>query len=85
MVTKNFIITEKGKNNGYTIDGIIREVDHIVCATEYDYYGQSTLHASSYFKDNCLLGVSISADSESEIECFVKWRIERGYLKEVKS
>jgi len=83
MVTKNFIITEKGKKNGYTIDGIIREVDHIVCATEYDIYGQSTLYASSYFEGNRLLGVSISADKESEIESFVKWRIELGYLEEV--
>ena len=85
MVTKNFIITEKGKKNGLTIDGIIREVDHIVCATEYDIYGQSTLYANSYFKGNCLLGVSISADKESEIECFVKWRVDNGYLEKAQS
>ena len=81
--TKKFIITEKGKKNGLTVDKIIREVNQIVCATEYDINGQSTLYASSYFKGNCLLGVSISADNESEIECFVKWRRNNGYLEEV--
>ena len=85
MVTKNFIITEKGKKNGYTIDGIIREVYHIACATEYDIYGQSSLYANSYCKGNCLLGVSISADKESEIDSFVKWRIEQGYMEKVQS
>lgn len=83
METKNFIITEKGKKSGLTIDKIIREVNQIVCATEYDINGQSSLYASSYFKGSCLLGVSISAANGSEIECFVKWWLGNGYLEEV--
>lgn len=83
MITKHFIITDKGRNAGYTIDGIILEVDHIVCASEYDYYGQVHLYANSYFKDNCLVGVSISG-KESVIDNFVKYCIEREYLKEDK-
>lgn len=82
MITKNFVLTDKGRKAGYTIDSIIREVDHIVCATEYDIHGQSSLYANSYFKYNCLVGVSISADNESEIDAFTKYMIERGYLKE---
>ena len=82
MITKHFILTDKGRKAGYTIDSIIREVDHIVCATEYDIYGQSSLYANSYFKDNCLVGVSISADDEREIDAFVKHMAKHEYLKE---
>ena len=82
MEKKKFIITEKGKKSGLTIDRIIGEVNQIVCATEYDIDGQSTLYASSYFKCNCLLGVSISANNLSEIESFTRWRLENGLLKE---
>lgn len=82
MITKNFVLTDKGRKAGYTIDSIIREVDHIVCATEYDIHGQSSLYANDYFKDNCRVGVSISADNESEIDAFTKYMIERGYLTE---
>lgn len=82
-ITRYFILTDIGRKAGITIEGIIREVDHIVCASEYDYYGQVHLYANSYFKDNCLVGVFISGN-ESVIENFVKFRIERGYLKEDK-
>jgi len=82
-VTRYFILTDKGRNAGYTIDSIISEVDHIVCASEYDYYGQVHLYANYYFKGNCLVGVFISGN-ESTIDNFVKFRLERGYLKEVK-
>ncbi len=82
MITKNFILTDKGRKAGYTIDNIVREVDHIVCATEYDIYGQSSLYANSYFKDNCLVGVRISADDEREIDAFVKHMVKHEYLKE---
>ena len=80
---KIFIVTANGKKNGLSIDKIIREVNQIVCATEYDINGQSTLYASSYFKGSCLLGVSISADNGSELDSFVKWRVDNGFLKEV--
>ena len=82
MITKNFFLTDKGRKAGYTIDSIFREVDHIVCATEYDIYGQSSLYANSYFKDNSLVGVSISADDEREIDAFVKHMVKHEYLKE---
>lgn len=82
MATKNFIITKKGRENGYSDESICREVDRIVCATQYDYYGQSSLYANSYFKDSCLVGVFISADKESEIDNFVKYMVDRGYLVE---
>ena len=82
MVTKNFIITKKGREDGYTDESIYREVNQIVCATEYDYNGQSSLYANSYFKDGCLVGVKISANNESEIDAFTKYMIERGYLIE---
>lgn len=82
MVTKNFILTDKGRKAGYTIDSIIREVDRIVCATEYDIYGQSSLYANSYFKNICRVGVSISADDEQEIDAFVKYMVKQEYLKE---
>lgn len=82
MVTKNFILTDKGRKAGYTIDSIIREVDHIVCASEYDFYGQSSLYANSYFKDNCRVGVSISSDDEQEIDAFVRYMVKHEYLKE---
>lgn len=82
MITKNFILTDKGRNAGYTIYGILREVDRIVCATEYDIYGQSSLYANSYFKGNCLVGVSISADDERQIDAFVKYMVKQEYLKE---
>jgi hypothetical protein len=79
---KRFIITEKGRKNGLSDDSISRDISHIVCATEYDIYGQSTLYAMSYFKDSCLVGVRISADRESEIDNYVKWYVENGYLVE---
>lgn len=82
MITKHFIITEKGRNIGLTIDSIIRDVDRIVCATEYDIHGQSSLYANSYFKGICRVGVDISADSEEEIDAYVKWRVDNGILKE---
>jgi len=82
MVTRNFILTEKGCKAGYSIYGIFREVDRIVCATEYDIYGQSSLYANSYFKDHRLVGVSISADNEKQIEDFVDYEVKQGYLKE---
>lgn len=79
---KRFIITGKGRKNGLSEDSISRDISHIVCATEYDYYGQSTLYAMSYFKDNCLVGVRISAKRESEIDNYVNWYVENGYLVE---
>ena len=82
MNTKNFIITDKGRKAGYTVDGIIREVNHIVCASEYDYYGQVHLYANSYFKNQCLVGVCISAEKEIEIDRYVDFCIKKGYLIE---
>lgn len=82
MITKHFIITEKGRKNGFSIDSIIRDVDHIVCATQYDMNGQSSLYANSYFKGNCRVGVEISADREEEIDAYVKWMVDNGTLKE---
>ena len=81
-MTKHFIITEKGRKNGLSIDSIIRDVDHVVCATQYDIHGQSSLYANSYFKGNCLVGVDISADREEEIDAYVKWMVDNGTLKE---
>ena len=85
MVTKNYRITDKGKQNGLTIEQIHRDIDHIVCATQYDIYGQSSLYGNYHFKDNCLLGVSISADTESEIDNYVDTWVNRlHYLEEIK-
>lgn len=81
-MTKHFIITEKGRKNGLSIDSIIRDVDHTVCATQYDIHGQSSLYANSYFKGNCRVGVDISADREEEIDAYVKWMVDNGTLKE---
>lgn len=82
MVTKSFIITDKGRKAGVTCDEISKEVNRIVCATEYDYYGQIPLYANSYFKDNNLVGVRISANNECAIDNFVKYMVEHDYLTE---
>lgn len=79
---KNFIITDKGRDNGITDTSIIREIDRIVCRTEYDYYGQSSLYGSSYFQGNRLVGVTISG-REEEVDWFADQYIELGYLKQV--
>lgn len=84
MKTKNYIITEKGRKNGISADSIAREASHIVCASEYDYYGQVHIYASAYFKDHCLVGVSVSADNESTIDNFIGNRVKYGYLIEDK-
>ena len=81
MITKHFILTDKGRKAGYTINSIYSEVDHIVCASEYDYYGQVHLYANSYFKNNCLVGVSIYGE-ESVIDNFVSYMVKQEYLKE---
>lgn len=83
-VTRNFIITDKGRENGITSDSIAREASHIVCASQYDYFGQVDIYASSYFKNNCLVGVSITAKG-SVIDNFIGWRVKNGYLIEDKS
>lgn len=82
MITKHFIITEKGRKFGLTIDSIIRDVDYTVCATQYDIHGQSSLYANSYFKGNYKVGVDISSDKEEEIDAYVKWMVDNGTLKE---
>ena len=81
-ITKSFIITDKGRKAGVTCDEISKEVNRIACATEYDYYGQIHLYASSYFKDNNLVGVRISADKECIMDNVVKYMVEQGYLME---
>ena len=83
-VTRNFIITDKGRKNGITSDSIAREASHIVCASQYDYFGQVDIYASSYFKNNCLVGVSITAEN-IVIDNFIDHHIEYGYLIEDKS
>lgn len=83
MISKHFILTKEGRDAGYTIDSIISNIDHIVCATEYDIHGQSSLYANSYFKGVCRVGVSIYGNEE-EIDAFTKYMIERKYLEEDK-
>ena len=84
MITKNYIITEKGRKNGISDESIAREASHIVCASEYDYHGQVHIYASSYFKNNCLVGVSISAETETAVDNLVGNRVKYGYLIEDK-
>lgn len=81
MIAKKFILTKKGRKAGYTISDICRDVDRIVCATEYDYYGQSSLHANGYFKNNSLVGVCLTGNEE-EIDAYTKYMVEKEYLVE---
>lgn len=81
-MTKNFIITEKCRKAGFSDVHFQREVDHLVCASEYDYYGQVHLYCSSYFKGDCLVGVSFTAEKESIIDNYVETYIKLGYLVE---
>ena len=81
MIAKKFILTKKGREAGYTISDICRDVDRIVCATEYDYYGQSSLHANGYFKNNSLVGVILSGNEE-EVDSYTKYMVEKEYLVE---
>ena len=82
MVTKNFIITEKGRKNDFSSTRVHRDIDRIVCATEYEPSGQSSLYSTDYYKDNRKVGVSISANSEGAVESYAKAWIDLGYLQE---
>ena len=82
-ITRYFIITDKGRKAGYAIEDFHREVSRIVCASEYDYFGQVHLYSNDYFKDGCLVGFFVTG-KESAVDNFVKYCLERGYLKEDK-
>lgn len=81
MITKKFILTKKGREAGYTISGIHQDINRIVCATEYDIHGQSSLYSNDYFNGNNLVGVTLSGN-ENEIDAYVKYMIEKEYLVE---
>ena len=51
MVTKNYIITDKARKNDFSSTRIHRDIDRIVCATEYEPSGQSSLYSTDYYKD----------------------------------
>jgi hypothetical protein len=42
------------------------------------------LYVSSYFEGNRELGICVSSNKEENIDNFVKYWVEQGYLKEIK-
>lgn len=42
------------------------------------------LYVSSYFEGNRQLGICVSSNEEENIDNFVKYWVEQGYLKEIK-
>ena len=42
------------------------------------------LYVSSYFVGNLQLGICVSSNKEENIDNFVKYWVEHGYLKEIK-
>lgn len=79
-VVKNFLITEKGLNDGYTSDFFSKDASDI---NRHNYCNDSAyIYISTNWENRAPVGIGIMATLET-IEWYVKYWIERGILEPV--